>query len=155
VIFNAVRLISTAAAVAGIAMFCGQAKTHEPLVVTAARPAAPARDRLGPFIRARHAALIVTVTEYVPAARGTVSVVFGLRNTRDGSTREAGRFAVFPDQAFRAANADEVQRFRIALTKDDLKLVENPDVQLVVSLEATGGVGENARVTIDSIRWDE
>lgn len=153
-VFNAVRIGIGVAILAGVACLTGQDHSREPIVVTQARPAAVTRARLGLFAPAPRSALIVTVTEYAPAPRGTVSIVLGLRHTKSGVTQEIGRFGIFPNQAFRAEGPDDIQRFRIPLTPEHARLLDDNDVRLTVAVEPAGGNGEGARVVIESILWD-
>jgi hypothetical protein len=113
------------------------ATVERPAVVTAAVPGlggSPDDQRV-----------VVSVMAYTPPRDGTVQGVVKAQRSDGGPEHELGRFGLFPNAEFRAADPSQAQRFSFPLPKD---LASGGPVQLKVQLVPSKGEGKDARLEV-------
>jgi hypothetical protein len=89
------------------------------------------------------ARLVLSVVAYKPPRDGTVQAAVKVQKN-DGES-EIGRFGIFPDTEFRAAEPSRAQRFGFPLPKE---LANDGAVKLEVHLLPVRGDGKDARLEI-------
>ncbi|MGH6839683.1 MAG: hypothetical protein ACREDT_12990 [Methylocella sp.] len=110
----------------------------------AAVTAAPAVEGIEPAQAQR---VIIKVTGFQPPTEGAVQVVVKARVDDSGAEREIGRFGIFPNAEFKAAEPSKAQRFGLALPKE---LARGGPVKLNVYLVPLRGEGKGARLELGS-----
>jgi hypothetical protein len=110
------------------------ATVENPAVVTAT--AAPAEGLTSPSPR-----VIVSVTGFEPPREGGVEVVVKAQSESSPKEQEIGRFAVFPETAFKAPDPSKAKRFGLPLPQ---VLAASKSVTLRVYLVPFRGSGEGA-----------
>jgi hypothetical protein len=115
------------------------ATVDRPAVVTAAAVMPEARPADQPT------RLVISVMAFRPPRDGAVQAVVRIPR-ESGSQLEIGRFGIFPNAEFRAAEPSKAQRFGFPLPKE---LASGP-VKLEVELLPLQGDGKNARLAIGS-----
>jgi hypothetical protein len=118
------------------------ATVDRPAAVTA--PAAPAAEGIAPEQAQR---VIIKVTGFQPPSEGAVQVVVKAQMDNAGAEREIGRFGIFPNAEFKAAEPSKAQRFGLALPKE---LAHGGPVKLNVYLVPLRGEGTGARLELGS-----
>lgn len=109
-----------------------------PAVITATP--APAADQ---GVASQSPRVIISVTGFRPPHEGAVQAVVKIR--RDGTEQEIGRFGIFPNAEFTAADPSKAQRFGVPLPKE---LARGGPVKLNVYLVPFKGEGSGARLEI-------
>lgn len=116
------------------------ATVERPAVVTAA--AVPGPDA---GMADQPARLVVSVTAFTPSRDGTVQGVVKVQKSEGGAEQEIGRFGMFPNAEFRAADPSQAQRFSFPLPKE---LARGGPVKLTVQVVPLRGEGKDARLEI-------
>jgi hypothetical protein len=88
----------------------------------------------------------LTVLGFKPPETGSVQAVVSLE--AKGEKKEIGRFALFPNEYFKAANPNDAQRFVFRLQPGELGKYADAPVTIKVDLVPYGGVGKGARLDI-------
>jgi hypothetical protein len=114
------------------------ATVERPAVVTAA--AAP-----GPEDSLRDQRVVVSVTAFTPSRDGTVQGVVKVQKSEGGAEQEIGRFGMFPNAEFRAADPSQAQRFSFPLPKE---LARGGPVKVTVQVMPLRGEGKDARLEV-------
>jgi hypothetical protein len=114
------------------------ATVENPAVVTAT--AAPAEGFTSQSPR-----VIVSVTGFEPPREGGVQVVVKAQSERSPQEQEIGRFAVFPETAFKAPDQSKAKRFGLPLPQE---LAASKAVTLRVYLVPFRGSGEGAQLEL-------
>jgi len=117
------------------------ATVDRPAIVTAAR--ATALDG----IEDQPARVVIGVAAFTPPRDGAVQGLVKLLTSGDRTEQEIGRFGLFPNTEFRAADPSRAQRFSFALPKD---VGRDRPVQIKVQLVPLRGDGKDARLEIGS-----
>jgi hypothetical protein len=86
---------------------------------------------------------VVDVTAYTPPRDGVVQGVVTVQKNTDGTEQEIGRFGIFPNTEFSAA--DRVQRYSFPLPRD---VLQDGPVKLAVHVVPLRGEGEGARIEV-------
>lgn len=111
-----------------------------PAVVTAA--GASVADQ---GVASQSARVIISVTGFRPPHDGAVQAVVKVQKDGDRQEQEIGRFGVFPNAEFKAADPSKAQRFGLPLPKD---LASGGAVKLHVYLVPFKGDGGGAMLEI-------
>ena len=120
----------------------------DPLIATVGNPAivtaAPAKPQEGLTADKRPPRVVVHVTGYQPAQKGSVRGVVKVQQA-DGTEQQIGTFGVFPDTAFKAETS-RARAFSFPLPKE---LAADP-VKLKVEVvpDKERGTGEGAQLEI-------
>ncbi|MGH6936207.1 MAG: hypothetical protein ACRED2_08500 [Methylocella sp.] len=109
-----------------------------PAVITATP--APAADQ---GVASQSPRVIISVTGFRPPREGAVQAVVQIR--RDGTAQEIGRFGIFPNAEFTAADPSKAQRFGLPLPKE---LAGGGAIKLNVYLVPFKGEGSGALLEI-------
>jgi hypothetical protein len=123
------------------------AAQDSPPVATVARPAmitaagAPAADQ---GVASQSPRVIISVTAFRPPHDGAVQAVVKVQNG-DRTEQEIGRFGIFPNAEFKAADPSKAQRFGLPLPKE---LASGGTVKLHVYLVPFKGEGSGALLEI-------
>jgi hypothetical protein len=118
------------------------AKVDRPAVVTAA--AAPGLDA---GLADQPARVVVSVMAYKPPRDGVVQGVVKVQRSEGGTEQEIGRFGIFPDAEFQAADPAQAQRFSFPLPRE---LARGGPVKLKVQVVPLRGDGQDAQLEIGS-----
>jgi hypothetical protein len=110
-----------------------------PAVITAT--AAPMADQ---GVASQSPRVIISVTAFRPPHDGAVQAVVKVQNG-DRTEREIGRFGIFPNAEFKAADPSKAQRFGLPLPKE---LASGGAVKLNVYLVPLKGEGSGAHLEI-------
>jgi hypothetical protein len=119
----------------------------ERFVATVARPTAIPLARspgAASLVSGQVRQLDINVLGFQPAVDGPVQVVVEARN--DGATVEIGRFGLYPERGFSAAEPAKTQRFALTVPAG-LRLSES--TRLVVRILPTRGSGQGASVEVE------
>jgi hypothetical protein len=110
----------------------------QPAVITAvtAMPELPAD---------RPPRVVISVMAFRPPRDGAVQAVVRIQRNGSGSQLEIGRFGLFPNVEFRAAEPSKAQRFGFTLPKE---FASGSSVKLEVQLLPLQGDGKDARLEI-------
>ena len=119
------------------------ATIDRPAAITAS--AAPAAEGIEPEQTQR---VIIKVMGFQPPNEGAVQVVVKARMDATGAEREIGRFGIFPNAEFKAAEPSKAQRFGLALPKE---FSRGGPVKLNVYLVPLKGEGKGARLELGSV----
>jgi hypothetical protein len=123
------------------------AAQDRPPVATVAGPAvvtatgAPAADQ---GVASQSTRVIISVTAFRPPHDGAVQAVVKVQN-EDRTEQEIGRFGIFPNAEFKAADPSKAQRFGLPLPKE---LASGGAVKLNVYLVPFKGEGSGALLEI-------
>jgi len=120
----------------------------DPLIATVGKPAivtaAPAKTQEGLTPDKGPARVVVHVTGYQPAQKGSVRGVVKVQKA-DGTEQEIGTFGVFPDTAFKAETS-RARAFSFPLPKE---LAADPvKLKIEVVPDKERGTGEGAQLEI-------
>ena len=118
------------------------ATVDRPALVTAA--AAPGPE-LGPADQP--ARVIISVMAFTPPRDGAVQGVVRTQKNEAGTEQEIGRFGMFPNAEFRAADPSQAQRFSFPIPRE---LARGRVVKLEVRIVPLRGDGKDARLEIGS-----
>jgi hypothetical protein len=116
------------------------ATVGRPALVTAVAGATPEARPADQTAR-----LIISVMAFRPPQDGTVQAVVEVQRNGSGTELEIGRFGVFPNAEFRAAEPSKAQRFGFPLPKD---LAGRGPLKLKIRLLPVGGEGKDAQLEI-------
>jgi hypothetical protein len=137
------------AGVLAIVLAClGAAAEGSQLIATVERPAtvtAAAAPELG--LSPAGQQVVVSVMGYKPARAGAVQGVVKAQSSRGGTEQEIGRFGIFPDAEFRAADPSQARRFTFQLPSD---LARGGPVRLKIEVAPIRGDGQDAQLEIGS-----
>jgi hypothetical protein len=111
-----------------------------PAVVTAT--AAPVADQ---GLASQSPRVIISVTAFRPPRDGAVQAVVKVQKDGDRTEQEIGRFGIFPNAEFKAADPSKAQRFGLPLPKE---LARGGAVKLNVYLVPLKGEGSGALLEI-------
>jgi hypothetical protein len=114
------------------------ATVASPAVITATP--APAADQ---GVASQSPRVIISVTGFRPPHEGAVQAVVKIQ--RDGTEQEIGRFGIFPNAEFSAADPSKAQRFGLPLPEE---LASGGPIKLNVYLVPFKGEGSGARLEI-------
>jgi hypothetical protein len=115
------------------------ATVASPAVVTAT--AAPVGDQ---GVASQSPRVIISVTAFRPPRDGAVQAVVKVQNG-DRTEQEIGRFGVFPNAEFKAADPSKARRFGVPLPKE---VANSGEVKLHVYLVPFKGDGSGALLEI-------
>jgi hypothetical protein len=116
------------------------ATVASPATVTAA--AAPAADQ---GLASQSPRVIISVTAFRPPRDGAVQAVVKVQRGGGRTEQEIGRFGIFPNAEFKAADPSKAQRFGLPLPKE---LASGGAVKLNVYLVPFKGDGSGALLEI-------
>ena len=143
-----ISIIGAGSALAIFAVIAALPAEGDPMIATVGKPAivtaAPARPQEGLAADKTPPRVVVHVTGYQPAQKGSVRAVVKVQKA-DGTEQEIGTFGVFPDTAFKAETS-RARAFSFPLPKD---LAADP-VKLKVEVvpDRERGTGEGAQLEI-------
>jgi hypothetical protein len=126
----------------------GSGGAQDPTVATVASPAlvtataAPVADQ---GVASQSPRVIISVTAFRPPREGAVQAVVKVQKVGDRSEQEIGRFGIFPNTEFKAADPSNAQRFGLPLPK---ALASGGAVKLNVYLVPFKGDGSGALLEI-------
>jgi hypothetical protein len=132
----------------GCADVSGSGAAQDPPVATVAGPAvvtatgAPVADQ---GLASQSPRLIISVTAFRPPREGAVQAVVKVQKDGDRTEQEIGRFGIFPNAEFKAADPSKAQRFGLPLPKE---LASGGAVKLNVYLVPFKGDGSGALLEI-------
>ena len=118
------------------------ATVDRPAAVTAA--AAPGPDAGSADQPAR---VVVSIMAYKPPRDGVVQGVVKVQRNEGDGEQEIGRFGMFPNAEFRAADPAQAQRFSFPLPRE---LARGGPVKLKVQVAPLRGDGQGAQLEIGS-----
>jgi hypothetical protein len=124
----------------GAAQDAPVATVASPAVVTAT--AAPVADQ---GVASQSPRVIISVTTFRPPREGAVQAVVKVQKDGDRTEQEIGRFGIFPNAEFKAADPSKAQRFGLPLPKE---LASGGAVKLNVYLVPFKGDGSGALLEI-------
>jgi hypothetical protein len=116
------------------------ATVTNPAVVTAT--AAPVADQ---GVASRSSRVIISVTAFRPPRDGAVQAVVKVQKDGDRTEQEIGRFGIFPNAEFKAADPSKARRFGVPLPKE---VANSGEVKLHVYLVPFKGEGSGALLEI-------
>jgi hypothetical protein len=123
----------------------GAAAEGNQLIATVERPATvTAAAAPGPEASSAGQQVVVRVTGYKPARDGAVQGVVKVQSN-DGTEQEIGRFGIFPNAEFRAADPSQARRFIYQLPRD---LGRVGPIRLKVEVAPIRGDGKDAQLEI-------
>jgi hypothetical protein len=143
-----ILIIGVGSALAVFAVIAALPAEGDPLIATVGKPAivtaAPAKPREGLTADRGPPRVVVHVTGYQPAQKGSVRGVVKMQKG-DGTEQEIGTFGVFPDAAFKVETSP-ARAFSFPLPKE---LAAGP-VKLKVEVvpDKERGTGEGAQLEI-------
>ena len=127
----------------------GAATEGSQLIATVERPATVtvtvAQDR-DSIEAGQH--LVVDVTAYTPPRDGAIQGVVTVQKHTDSTEQEIGRFGIFPNTEFSAADPSKVRRYSFPLPRDVLL---NGPVKLTVYVVPLRGEGKGARLDLGGV----
>ena len=139
------------AAAFAIGLAClGAAAEGSQLIATVERPATVTVSTApGPGLDASPAGrqVVVSVMGYKPARDGAVQGVVKVQPNEGRTEQEIGRFGIFPNAEFRAADPSQARRFTFPLPPD---LARGGPVRLKVEVVPIRGDGKDAQLEIGS-----
>ena len=89
--------------------------------------------------------VVVNVMAYTPSRDGAVQGVVKVQKNADGTEQEIGRFGIFPNTEFLAADPSKARRYSFPLPRDVLR--DGP-VKLTVHVVPLRGEGKDARLEL-------
>ena len=143
-----ILIIGVGSAPAIFAVIAALPAESDPLIATVGKPAivraAPANPQEDPTADKRPPRVVVHITGYQPARKGSVRGVVKVQKA-DGTEQEIGTFGVFPDTAFKGETS-RARAFSFPLPKE---LAADP-VKLKVEVvpDKDRGTGEGAQLEI-------
>ena len=136
-----------AAAVLAVVLAClGAAAEGSQLIATVERPATvTASAAPGGDASLAGQQVVVSVMGYKPARDGAVQGVVKVQPSEGGTEQEIGRFGIFPNAEFRAADPSQARRFSFPLPPN---LTRGGPVKLKVEVAPIRGDGKDAQLEI-------
>jgi hypothetical protein len=124
----------------------GAAAEGNQLIATVERPAT-ITVAVAPGLNATRAArhLVVDVTAYTPPRDGAVQGVVTVQKNTDSTEQEIGRFGIFPNTEFSAADSSKVRRYSFPLPRNVLR---DGSVKLTVHVVPLRGECKDARLEL-------
>ena len=128
-----------------LACFSAAAEGNQ-LIATVERPAtvtlafAPGSDSIK---AGQH--VVVDVAAYTPPRHGAVQGVVTIQKNTDSTEQEIGRFGIFPNTEFSAADPSKVRRYSFPLPRN---VSQDGPVKLTVHVVPLRGEGEGARLEL-------
>jgi hypothetical protein len=116
------------------------ATVERPAIVTAAvapSPGASPADRQ----------VVVSVVAYKPSRDGAVQGVVKVQKNEGGTEQEIGRFGIFPNAEFRAADPSQARRYSFPLPTE---VARGSPIKLKVEVVPVRGEGKDAQLEIGS-----
>jgi hypothetical protein len=116
------------------------ATVERPAIVTAAvapSPGASLADRQ----------VVVSVVAYKPSRDGAVQGVVKVQKNEGGTEQEIGRFGIFPNAEFRAADPSQARRYSFPLPTE---VARGSPIKLKVEVVPVRGEGKDAQLEIGS-----
>jgi len=143
-----ILIIGVGSALAIFAVIAALPAEGDPLIATVGKPAivtaAPAKPQEGLAADKAPPRVVVHVTGYQPAQKGSVRGVVKVQKA-DGTEQEIGTFGVFPDTAFKAETS-RARAFSFPLPKE---LAADPvKLKIEVVPDKERGTGEGAQLEI-------
>ena len=89
--------------------------------------------------------LVVDVTAYTPPRDGAIQGVVTVQKHTDSTEQEIGRFGIFPNTEFSAADPSKVRRYSFPLPRDVLR--DGP-VKVTIHVVPLRGEGKGARLEL-------
>ena len=124
----------------------GAAAEGDRLIATVERPATvTVTVAQGPDLIVAGQYVVLDVTAYTPPRDGVVQGVVTVQKNTDGTEQEIGRFGIFPNTEFSAADHSRVQRYSFPLPRDVLQV---GPVKLTVHVVPLRGEGKGARIEV-------
>jgi len=117
------------------------ATIEHPATVTVAVAPGPDSAKAG-----RH--VVVDVTAYTPSRNGVVQGVVTVQKNADSKEQEIGRFGIFPNTEFSAADPSKVRRYSFPLPRDAL---QDGPLKLTVYVVPLRGDGKGARLELSGV----
>ena len=116
------RATGIAAVVVAMLGGLGAAVEGNQLIATVERPATVTVSvAQGPDSIEAGQYVVVDVTAYTPPRDGVVQGVVTVQKNTDGTEQEIGRFGIFPNTEFSAADPSKVRRYSFPLPRDVLQ----------------------------------
>jgi hypothetical protein len=140
------RATGIAAVVVAMLGGLGAAVEGNQLIATVERPATVTVSvAQGPDSIEAGQYVVVDVTAYTPPRDGVVQGVVTVQKNTDGTEQEIGRFGIFPNTEFSAADPSKVRRYSFPLPRD---VLQDGPVKLTVHVVPLRGEGEGARLEL-------
>ena len=140
---------SRATGIAGVlaAMLgCMGAAAEGQLIATVERPATvTVTVARGPDSIEAGQYVVVDVTGYTPPRDGAIQGVVMVQKHADSTEQEIGRFGIFPNTEFSAADPSKVRRYSFPLPRD---VLHDGPVKLTVHVVPLRGEGKGARLEL-------
>jgi hypothetical protein len=140
---------SRATGIAGVlaAMLgCMGAAAEGQLIATVERPATvTVTVAQGPDSIEAGQYVVVDVIAYTPPRDGAIQGVVTVQKHTDSTEQEIGRFGIFPNTEFSAADPSKVRRYSFPLPRD---VLQDGPVKLTVHVVPLRGEGEGARIEV-------
>jgi hypothetical protein len=114
------------------------ATVERPATVTVTVASGPDSIRAGQYV-------VVDVTAYTPPRDGVVQGVVTVQKNSNSKEQEIGRFGIFPNTEFSAADPSKVQRYSFPLPRD---VLQDGPVKLTVHVVPLRGEGKGARIEV-------
>ncbi|MFL6834723.1 MAG: hypothetical protein ACJ8F0_19250 [Xanthobacteraceae bacterium] len=143
---------SCAAAVGGalaIVLVClGAVAEDNQLIATVERPAiVTAAVAPSPGASLADRQVVVSVVAYKPSRDGAVQGVVKVQKNEGGTEQEIGRFGIFPNAEFRAADPSQARRYSFPLPTE---VARGSPIKLKVEVVPVRGEGKDAQLEIGS-----
>jgi hypothetical protein len=124
----------------------GAAAEGNQLIATVERPATvTVTVAQGPNSIEAGQYVVVDVIAYTPPRDGAIQGVVTIQKHTDSTEQEIGRFGIFPNTEFSAADHSRVQRYSFPLPRD---VLQDRPVKLTVHVVPLRGEGEGARIEV-------
>jgi len=92
--------------------------------------------------------VVLDVTAYTPSRNGVVQGVVTVQKNADNKEQEIGRFGIFPNTEFSAADPSKVRRYSFPLPMD---VLQDGPVKLTVYVVPLRGEGKGARLELSGV----
>ena len=89
--------------------------------------------------------VVVDVAAYTPPRDGAIQGVVTVQKHTDSTEQEIGRFGIFPDTEFSAADPSKVRRYSFPLPSD---VLQDGPLKLTVHVVPLRGEGKGARLEL-------
>jgi hypothetical protein len=114
------------------------ATVERPATVTVTVAQGPDSTEAGHYV-------VVHVTAYTPPRDGAIQGVVTVQKHTDSTEQEIGRFGIFPNAEFSAADPSKVRRYSFPLPRD---VLQDGPVKLTVHIVPLRGEGKGARLEL-------
>jgi hypothetical protein len=91
--------------------------------------------------------VVVSVVAYKPSRDGAVQGVVKVQKNEGGTEQEIGRFGIFPNAEFRAADPSQARRYSFPLPTE---VARGSPIKLKVEVVPVRGEGKDAQLEIGS-----